>query len=120
MAGVTGLEPAASGVTGRRSNQTELHPRVRPVHVLYATPGVKVAQPYFARVSKGCRKSCQARRREPGWWAMTGLNRRPSGCKPDALPTELIARSGQAWLKSNGRPPAEQVTGRPTQRDEIS
>ncbi len=27
MAGVTGLEPAASGVTGRRSNQTELHPR---------------------------------------------------------------------------------------------
>ena len=27
MAGVTGLEPAASCVTGRRSNQTELHPR---------------------------------------------------------------------------------------------
>ena len=27
VAGVTGLEPAASGVTGRRSNQTELHPR---------------------------------------------------------------------------------------------
>ena len=26
VAGVTGLEPAASGVTGRRSNQTELHP----------------------------------------------------------------------------------------------
>ena len=26
MAGVTGLEPAGSGVTGRRSNQTELHP----------------------------------------------------------------------------------------------
>ncbi len=26
MAGVTGLEPAASGVTGQRSNQTELHP----------------------------------------------------------------------------------------------
>ncbi len=28
VAGVTGLEPATSGVTGRRSNQTELHPRV--------------------------------------------------------------------------------------------
>ena len=27
MAGVTGLEPATYGVTGRRSNQTELHPR---------------------------------------------------------------------------------------------
>ena len=28
MAGVTGLEPAASCVTGRRSNQAELHPRL--------------------------------------------------------------------------------------------
>ena len=27
VAGVTGLEPAASCVTGRRSNQTELHPQ---------------------------------------------------------------------------------------------
>jgi hypothetical protein len=26
VAGVTGLEPATSCVTGRRSNQTELHP----------------------------------------------------------------------------------------------
>ncbi len=25
------------------------------------------------------------------WWAMTGSNCRPPGCKPDALPTELIA-----------------------------
>ncbi len=32
MAGVTGLEPATSGLTGRRSNQTELHPRVGHVH----------------------------------------------------------------------------------------
>ena len=30
MAGVTRLELAASGVTGRRSNQTELHPQKRP------------------------------------------------------------------------------------------
>ena len=28
MAGTAGLEPVASGVTGRRSNQTELRPRV--------------------------------------------------------------------------------------------
>ncbi len=27
MAGTTGLEPATSDVTGRRSNQTELRPR---------------------------------------------------------------------------------------------
>ena len=26
MAGVTGLEPATSGVTSQRSNQAELHP----------------------------------------------------------------------------------------------
>ena len=29
MAGTTGLEPATSDVTGRRSNQTELRPRLR-------------------------------------------------------------------------------------------
>ena len=29
VAGVTGLEPAASCVTGRRSNQTELHPLIQ-------------------------------------------------------------------------------------------
>ena len=28
VAGVTGLEPATSCVTGRRSNQTELHPHI--------------------------------------------------------------------------------------------
>ena len=28
VAGVTGLEPATSCVTGRRSNQTELHPQM--------------------------------------------------------------------------------------------
>ncbi len=27
MAGLTGLEPATSGVTGRRSNRAELQPR---------------------------------------------------------------------------------------------
>ena len=25
------------------------------------------------------------------WWAVRGSNSRPSGCKPDALPTELTA-----------------------------
>ena len=29
VAGSTGLEPAASGVTGRRSNQTELRPPLK-------------------------------------------------------------------------------------------
>ena len=26
------------------------------------------------------------------WWVMTGSNRRPSACKADALPAELITR----------------------------
>ena len=26
------------------------------------------------------------------WWRMTGSNRRPSACKADALPAELILR----------------------------
>ena len=55
VAGVTGLEPAASGVTGRRSNQLSYTPYL------------------------------------DSWWAMTGSNRRPSRCKRDALPAELIA-----------------------------
>lgn len=27
------------------------------------------------------------------WWAVTDLNRGPSGCKPDALTAELTARA---------------------------
>ena len=45
VAGVTGLEPATSGVTGRRSNQSELHPQRSPeawFRVLHALLGVKV------------------------------------------------------------------------------
>ncbi len=30
------------------------------------------------------------RLREKSWWRMTGSNRRPSACKADALPAELI------------------------------
>ena len=30
LAGSTGLEPAASGVTGRRSNQLNYHPKLTP------------------------------------------------------------------------------------------
>ena len=33
------------------------------------------------------------------WWAMEGSNLRPSGCKPDALAAELIAR----LLEGDGR-----------------
>jgi hypothetical protein len=33
------------------------------------------------------------------WWAMTGSNRRPSRCKRDALPTELIAPAGRTFKR---------------------
>ena len=56
----TGLEPATSGVTGRRSEPTEL-----PIQL---------------------------------GWAVTGSNRRPPGCKPGALPTELTALDDVAML----------------------
>lgn len=51
MAGVTGLEPAASGVTGRRSNQLSYTPAkdhaLRPGgdHVIQPFPCVKRATP---------------------------------------------------------------------------
>lgn len=32
------------------------------------------------------------------WWAMTGSNRRPSACKADALPAELIAHASTLSL----------------------
>ena len=41
MAGATGLEPAASGVTGRRSNQLSYAPEGRVVGIKTATPLVK-------------------------------------------------------------------------------
>ena len=72
MAGMTGLEPAASGVTGRRSNQTELHPL--DIHTVYIFVHL-----YTTLLIKKI------------WWAMTGSNRRPTRCKRVALPAELIA-----------------------------
>ena len=72
MAGVTGLEPAASGVTGQRSNQTELHPQLEVANIYNLNPK---------------HTSYKLKR----WWAMTGSNRRPTRCKRVALPAELIA-----------------------------
>ena len=61
-AGWTGLEPAASGVTGRRYNQLNYHPNFQ-----------------------GLRAACaEFRTRRP--WAGQGSNLRPSVCKTNALP----------------------------------
>ena len=68
MAGWTGLEPAASGVTGRRSNQLNYHPkRARSACALTRFGGT---------ASAGV-----------GWyWAVQGSNLRQPACKAGALP----------------------------------
>jgi hypothetical protein len=47
--GATGLEPATSGVTGRRSNQTELRPPGRGVPVWHGIQGI---------AARECARSC--------------------------------------------------------------
>ena len=66
MAERTGFEPATPGVTGRYSNQLNYR------SALY----------YYFKPTH--------------WWVMTGSNRRPSACKADALPTELITQHKRA------------------------
>src|SRR6516162_895966 len=82
MAGATGLEPATSGVTGRRSNQLSYAPAALvPERALVMLPakGVKYTRRRNATPS------------ESEWWAMRDLNPRPPRCKRDTLPAELIA-----------------------------
>jgi hypothetical protein len=50
-----------------------------------ATPGVTGR--YSNRLNYRCASVSQEI-----WWVMTGSNRRPSACKADALPAELITR----------------------------
>ena len=64
MADWTGLEPATPGVTGRYSNQLNYQ-------------SIFSYDPYGSFTLQL-------------WWVMTGSNRRPSACKADALPAELI------------------------------
>ena len=74
MAGLTGLEPATSGVTGRRSNQLNYNP-------------MKISAPLTGTVM---------------WWAEQGSNLRPVACKATALPTELSARKTEYSASSKG------------------
>src|SRR5262245_15077484 len=86
MAGVTGLEPAASGVTGRRSNRlsyTPLRAGARPEAILCLHVRPRIRQ---VKVRANCDAGAG---REATWWAVTGSNCRPPGCKPGALPAEL-------------------------------
>lgn len=75
MAGVTGFEPAASCVTGKRSNQLSYTPIENNIFFLPTTA-----------------------HKSTGWWVMRDLNSRPPPCKGDALPTELITRNKNRLL----------------------
>ena len=35
------------------------------------------------------------------WWRMTGSNRRPSACKADALPAELILHINESYFRAS-------------------
>ena len=64
---------------------------------------IKVAGATRLELATSCvtgRRSNQlnyAPKRTNKWWAMTDSNRRPSRCKRDALPTELIALFIRLW-----------------------
>ncbi len=60
MAGWTGLEPAASGVTGRRYNQLNYHPIKQkkfihdPVRTVNTAPGIEMRSAGWNRRAKPC------------------------------------------------------------------
>jgi hypothetical protein len=92
MAGVTGLEPAASGVTGRRSNRLSYTPlravfgqRRQRACTAWDSPSQGKVPYYQTAMPREARKG-------EAWWAVTGSNCRHPRCKRGALPTELTAQ----------------------------
>ena len=98
VARVTGLEPATSGVTGRRSNQLSYTPTQKNYQTIYAHPNDKS-------------RSVRQLTGHNEWWAVTGSNRRPSRCKRDALPAELTAL--EADLLNDKSEKVNQIKSRP-------
>ncbi len=91
MAGVTRLELATSCVTGKRSNQLSYTPKEKNCGENYKLKN-KFFYYFFKDNSKKIMQNFLAKNLNLQWWVMTGSNCRPSPCKGDALPTELITQ----------------------------
>ena len=85
------------------------------MEILFVRAGVMYSRPY--RVSRRapdparypiCGACLGPRNAE--WWAMKGSNLRPSRCKRDALPTELIAHGAAAYPKGLEQSRSERPT----------
>ena len=77
MAGTTGLEPATSDVTGRRSNQ------------LNYDPALEAWLPWDGNPRPACLDVCPRRANHcphDPWWAVQDSNLRQPACKAGALP----------------------------------
>ena len=86
MAGWTGLKPAASGVTGRHSNQLNYHPENwEPLDRAIAIDSFAIR--VLPVTSKITNRSLQF---TAGWWAVR-IRTCDTRCNTGALPTQLTA-----------------------------
>ena len=130
MWGVTGLEPAASGVTGRRSNQLSYTPedaqsmigvltcfwrgttqkmrsnnrkaeKYQPRPMPPITPTLKL----FQRTMSGSRLQGRRRKFVEKLVGSEGLEPRPTRCKRVALPAELTTQVDLSYADKNNAEP---------------
>ena len=92
MAGLAGFEPARDGV------------KVRCLPLGYSPlimveGQIRTAEPEGADLQSAAFSHFATLRLiySIKWWRMTGSNRRPSACKADALPAELILQHGDSY-----------------------